>query len=54
MRSQKKAGGRFSFKFMRNLTVAPGKLFTFWGTRNSNLVMLKSAVTSKTNYAIGT
>lgn len=47
-----KVGGRYSFKFMRNIIVALGKVFTSLGTRNSNLVMPKSIVTGKTNYAI--
>lgn len=38
---------------MRNLTVALVKVFTPLGTKGSNLAMPKSAVTSRTNYAIG-
>lgn len=38
---------------MRNIIVALGKLFTSLGTRNSNLVMPKSVVTGRTDYAIG-
>lgn len=39
-------------KFMRNLTVALVKVFTPLGTVESNLAMPKSAVMSRTNYAI--
>lgn len=52
MRSQRKQVIG-SFKFMRNIIVALGKVFTSLGTRKSNLVMPKSVVTGRTNYAIG-